>query len=406
MSLQVRRVAGLGRRRRLTGCGAAACLVAAVVAGCSITINNPPVDPSGTPSPVAAESTPASEPAPEPAPETDWPDVIESVRSGVVLIESTACLGAGTGSGFLVAPDLVLTAAHVVDGSQDVTIQAAEGARTGEVMGIDTAGDLALVRVDRALRGHVFELSAGAPRQGEEILGLGYPFGTRNLVTTDGRISGIDQPVMTETVRRADMIQTDAGLNPGNSGGPVVLHDGTVVGIVSAGIAEANVTNFAVPASAAAAHVETWREATSPIDFAPCDVDDPMIPTSFVSIATSDPGAMEVADLIDIHGRAINARDFAAAYADFTPKMQEYLGDPDDWASRFGDVQWVGARVIAVETRSDGAYLADVELARIGDPRVDGECFVWTKHYVIKEAGGLKIGWVEDRADPYPCDGW
>lgn len=371
-----------------------------VLAACSITFN----------APTPETSTMAASSATRAPDAVDWPDVLDDVRSGVVQVVASACEGSYTGSGFLVDDDLVFTAAHVVDGAESTGVVTADGVEDATVIGFDRTGDLALLRLRTSVPGHIFKFGQTAPRQGEEILGLGFPLESQAVVATEGRISSVGVSVATESFSRDDMLQTDAGLNPGNSGGPIVTRSGDVVGVVSAGLDGANVTNWAVPGTAAAEKLAAWRAASTPITFAPCVAAVPSPGGSLITVDTDDPGATEVAALLDHHGQAINAHDADEAFADFTPKMQEYLGgDSGAWAAGLDSVTWVHGRVVAVETRADGAYLADVELARTGDPSVAGECYVWSKQYLVKSSGAsgdLKIGWVEDVAEPFPCDEW
>ncbi|KQS96983.1 S1C family serine protease [Cellulomonas sp. Leaf395] len=342
-----------------------------------------------------------------------WTDTIAATETGVALVTSTTCDGGGTGTAFLLSPTQLLTAAHVVDGSQDVVVELGGTSTQAHVIGFDRAGDLALIQTDAPLTGHVFRLSTTPVHKGDEVTGLGYPLDATTVVATQGRVSGLDQPVTTESFTRNDMIQTDAGLNHGSSGGPLITLDESVVGMVSAGKDDANVTGFAVPANAIANQVAGWKGSSTTTTFPACSsardlgTQPPM--SSFVldvRVATSDPGASTVADLLRVHGTAINAGDYGVAFSDFTPKMQEYLGSQDKWGASMTSIYWQAVRVVSVQTREDGAYIADVEIERLGDPANGGECGIWTKRYTIKTIDSdprWRIGWVEDVADLRPC---
>ena len=146
----------------------------------------------------------------------------------------------------------------------------------------------------------------------------------------------------------------------------------------------------------------TCRTSPLPADWSPGSLDTPA-----VDVLTTDPGAHDVAEVLARHGTAINTGDYGAAFADFTPPMQEYIGTLEGWATSMEPIYWVGASVLGVTTREDGVYLADVELVRVGDPDVEGACGVWTKRYTIKSVDGgpfLRIGWVEDVADHRGCE--
>lgn len=392
-------------RRRHCALGATGAVIA-LLAGCTVNIGTPSQEPSTPPAAVIDAEPSASAPA-------SWSDAIAATETGVARVISARCDGVATGTAFLVGANQLLTAAHVVDGAQALDVELGGRSTTARVVGFDRAGDVALIQTDVPLAGHQFELADEIPRKGDEVTGLGYPLKATTVVATQGRVSGLDMPVATETFARNDMIETDAGLNPGNSGGPLITLDGKVVGIVSAGDRDASLISFAVPVADAGVPLESWRSAATTTTFPACataPIPAGWQPSQFaapdVRIATSDAGAEAVASVILGHGTAINSGDYPAAYSDFTPKMQEYLGSADAWAVSMSPIYWLSATVVAVETRDDGAFLADVELERLGDPAVGGACSTWTKRYTMKTIDGdprLLIGWVEDIAAIRPC---
>ena len=178
-------------------------------------------------------------------------DLIESIQSAVVQITT----GSGSASGFIITLDgLVITNEHVVSGESSVGVWLTNGCRyDADVLEQDTTSDLALLQIDG---GGSFEaIAVGDPntmRMGDEVLALGFPLadtiGT-NLTVTRGIISS------TRTVDGVQLLQTDASLNPGNSGGPLVNADGEVIGVNASRIEETDagrpVTNisFAVSVS-------------------------------------------------------------------------------------------------------------------------------------------------------------
>ncbi|MBB2924103.1 S1C family serine protease [Cellulomonas cellasea] len=344
----------------------------------------------------------------------DWADTIERAEKGVLPISVAACDGDYGGTGFLIGPELVVTAAHVVEGARSVEVGTNVGPIHAVVVGLDPAGDLALLRTRSPVDGHVFTLASTQPRKGTEVTALGFPLGADSVVATQGRVSGLDMTVETGSTHRDDMIQTDAGLNPGNSGGPLITLEGDVVGVVSAGAPDASVTAWAVPSTAVSAHLPVWRTASDPVTPAACAVSRPAEPpvvtaddaVPIVTVATSDPGAEEVASLMRVHGTFINTGDYDGAYGDFTPALQEYVGSEASWAASIAPITWLRATVLGVRTRDDGVYVATVEIDRLGDASVGGACHVWTKEYTVKTVDAdprLRMGWVEDVADPRPC---
>src|SRR6476646_9919409 len=155
----------------------------------------------------------------------------------------------GTGSGVVISPDgLVLTNAHVVNGARDIRLSDTEGRTTeARLLGIDPDTDLALLRGDAA-RSPAFALLGDSKklRRGQIAIAIGNPLGFESTVTA-GVISALGRSLRATSGRMIeDVIQTDAALNPGNSGGPLVSSRGEVIGINTAVIAGAQGICFAV----------------------------------------------------------------------------------------------------------------------------------------------------------------
>jgi S1-C subfamily serine protease len=178
------------------------------------------------------------------------PDVVRKMQTSVVTIFT----GKGLGSGVVWSSDgVIVTNDHVVSGTKQVEVAFADGRRVGGTVGAtDPVTDLAIVRAQRTgLPAATFQRAL--PRVGDLAIAMGSPLGFENTVTA-GIISGLHRQIPgsgQETQSLVDLIQTDAPISPGNSGGALVNANGQVTGISEAFIPPSQGAvsiGFAIPA--------------------------------------------------------------------------------------------------------------------------------------------------------------
>jgi S1-C subfamily serine protease len=184
--------------------------------------------------------------------------VVERLGPTVVRVEvrraQGARLGGGVGSGVVITPDgLILTNSHVVEGGRQVRVATADGrSLDASVLGDDADSDIALLRADSSTALVSAKLGDSKRlRRGQLVVAIGNPLGFESTATA-GIVSALGRSLRSRTGRMIeDIVQTDAALNPGNSGGPLVASNGDVVGINTAIIQGAQGLCFAVASNTA-----------------------------------------------------------------------------------------------------------------------------------------------------------
>ncbi len=189
------------------------------------------------------------------------PDLVEKIRPSIGLVRVRAGGQSGSATAFAVHPEgYLLTALHVVLTAAEIQVSLAGQTDNAEVVGIDKTNDIALLRVPRTGLTPL-PLTATSPRTGEEIVVVGFPLtdvlGGQDVVVTRGIISALHQSLPELSQHglsiTGPVIQVDAAMNPGVSGGPVLTLRGEVVGVAVSGLRPAANVNFALSSATAQA---------------------------------------------------------------------------------------------------------------------------------------------------------
>lgn len=356
---------------------------------------------------------PADTPSPEDLP--DFASTYAEVSDGVVRLAVDTCAGSFTGSGALVAENLILTAAHVVDDYSSVQLQIGDQAVVGEVIGFSKEEDLALVKANRPLRGHVFEIHAETPPVGTAVAALGYPLsgplsfaGPGNISTHGESIDLTDRDG--EIAEIAEVIRISTPTNGGNSGGPVIDEEGRIAGIHSAGTdssgeldEEGRVVvdvvfgfSFAIPSDIAYERVDQWTETPEPLAPQECMDEQPEpMPAELVTNLSDGPEAELVSAVFFDYFDGINRSDYERAYRQLSEERRA-LETLEQFTE--GQRTSITSEVVILETRAEGEDLRAQVTFRSRQDAEHGpegwECAYWTVEYLLVPGG--EHGWAID----------
>lgn len=305
------------------------------------------------------------------------------------------CQPGGTGTGFLIASNLVATVWHVVDGADyvRVTDPVLSLASFGRVVGLNREHDMALVRLTTQIPGHIFTLDTATPDLGTEMATIGFPRG-RSIQITTGTITGAHSRQAVGGVGiLSDVLLTDAVLNPGNSGGPWFTRDGRVIAVAddvpsapTSGETPTQGNNGGVSSATASRDLARWVDTPESVPVGRCAITDP------VDAARNT--------LVE-YFFTIDSSDYASAYAQLDP-----AGHPNAGVTNFvANVETSfdaapppnSAKGLYDETGhgrsgSSGVYI-DAEFVSHQDsdkgPRPGETCTLWDLRYSFVAVSGL-----------------
>jgi len=235
----------------------------AVVATAPPVPREAPRPPAPSPVPDAADDAktriPPATPATPPADDTpSLEDVVSRVSAAVVLVEN----GNARGTAFLVTPDTLLTNVHVIRGAMSVTIRRNDGSTTTARVDRQAAEyDVAVLQISNPVPNQqtIRLISALNARPGGEVIAIGSALGMLQNTVTRGIVSAVRKS------GSALLIQTDAAVNPGNSGGPLLDRKGNAIGITTMGFTERQGLSFAVAIDHAQALLAGRPQADAPL---------------------------------------------------------------------------------------------------------------------------------------------
>lgn len=206
-------------------------------------------------------------------------DIYKHARNATVNVTSTVYRqtwfmevipSQGLGSGFIISDDgKILTNNHVISGSREIVVTLADQTQyPAQVLGRDPANDLALIKIQPKKKLSILRLGDSDPIQvGQKVLAIGNPFGLDGTLTT-GIVSAVGRTIREENGRSLEgLMQTDAAINSGNSGGPLLDSGGNVIGINTAiyGPNGGNVgIGFAMPVNRAKSMLDTLQSGRKP----------------------------------------------------------------------------------------------------------------------------------------------
>lgn len=380
--------------------GIAAVLLALASVGYELSNGSSPATPSASRTPGGRETstTPSSSPTTRNSgtgSSSALAALAAKASSGIVRVAATTCRGTGEGTGFLVAPTLVVTDAHVVDGAVALGLTSDGATRTGQVIGVDDSADVALIRTTSSLPGHVLMLAHREPGIGVQVGLVGYGSDT-TLRTVAGVIRRVGQAISEAGQSRQGLMRTDAAVSPGDAGGPVLATDGSVVGMVDTGLG-AGTVGYVVPATKAASLVARWEKNPAPPSAPSCAT--PLGPSTagVIENAASGSDATGITATLSAYFNAIDRADYAKAYSELGPQSQAAVSE-GSLASEDATTYDYNIVLQSVTTTGTGTDLADVAFTSLQRSSLGpggSTCDNWTLQYTMVESNG---SWLIDGA--------
>ena len=330
-------------------------------------------------------------------------ETITRARDLTLRVEVTTCTGYQVGSGFLVGPRLIVTAAHVLKGAQTVAVRGLRDESVATIIGTDKERDVALIRTTRDVGvGEPLSFSEEQPQQGDEVVAIGYPDG-RPQTPTSGTVSRLGQSVDVDDRRLNDLVQFDSEGVPGSSGGPLLDLRGAVVGITDSADDYVTGFNYAVSSKTARPLIAAWID--SPAEAIPdrCKASDTSVRDR--SESPDGPGiAYAMRGYFDNLNSAVEKRtddpdgsmaDYDAAYQTVSGRLRKKFGSFDDFRDDRTNVRYSKVRVVSVRRVDEVTDSAEVTTRRTVRKDGDKTCTYYHYRFQMRVATGRRT--IDDR---------
>lgn len=215
---------------------------------------------------------------PRPVEPVDLPDspmvraAVEAAGTSTVRLESKGCGGIVSGSGFVISPNTVMTNAHVIAGIDDPVIVDSAGTHEAIPVYFDPDRDIAILRT-RNLAGKPLQFADTITDRGTKVVTLGYPEGGRLTAEPTGVLQQLDatgRDIYNDGAVTRSVYELQTSITSGNSGGPVVKPDGTVIGMVFARSVSSTDTGYALTSPVLRSVASQYADATREVDTAAC----------------------------------------------------------------------------------------------------------------------------------------
>jgi S1-C subfamily serine protease len=335
---------------------------------------------------------------------------IARARDVTMRVEVTTCTGYQVGSGFLVGPRLIATAAHVLRGAQTVAVRGLSDGSAGTVIGVDNERDVALIRTTADVgAGDPLAFADDEPSQGDEIVAMGYPDG-RPQTPTSGTVSRLGQSVDVDDRRLRDLVQFDAEGNPGSSGGPLLDLRGAVVGMTDSADDYAAGFNYAVSSKTARPLIAAWTD--SPAEVIPAHCPDRSTAVSDRSDDADGPGlAYGFRAYFDNLNAAVRNRethpddsygDYDAAYQSMSGRLLKQRSPFERFREDRLDGSYSKVRLVAVRRVDEVTDSVEVTYRHTSPRPGDDKCTYYHDRYQMRLASGV---WTLDERKPLSDDG-